>query len=130
MDNSLSIETLMMLFFIAALGLSIWKLYAFMPNKKLIDDDTDATSKAELTALMLQVIVKSFDDNEAVMLQKLYQNMIKDPQFDAAHYWRFNPNRLNHIIQAYLLEHSHCHSLKDIYNTQVALIETNDASAE
>jgi hypothetical protein len=33
------IKTLMLLFFILFLTLSIWKIWAFLPNKQLKDDD-------------------------------------------------------------------------------------------
>lgn len=126
MEYSLSIETIMMIFFIIAIIFSIWKFYAFMPMKKLPDDDTDTHAKKELEALMLRVIVHSYDKDAKRMLHMLYQNMLHHEHFDKEHYWRFNPNRLNNLIQSYLLTHDDCSNIYDIYNKQCKLIETSD----
>ena len=36
--------------------------------------------------------------------EALFQKMIKHPAFDAAFFWRFNLNRLRHLIQRYRLQ--------------------------
>jgi len=123
MDLDLSIETLMMIFFVLALVFSSWKFYAFMPTKKLEDDDTDTRSKLELEHLMLAAIIKAYDADEKKMLHKLFEAIQADTNFDKEHYWRFNTNRLNQLIQAYLLNHPNCHTLHDIYH-QEAQIDT------
>jgi hypothetical protein len=50
------IKTLMLLFFILFLTLSIWKIWAFLPNKQLKDDDKMKGSKDKLIVLMLKII--------------------------------------------------------------------------
>ena len=52
----LDTSTLMMIFFIIFLVISIWKIYAFLPNKQLEDDDTTEESKIDLTNVMLKTI--------------------------------------------------------------------------
>ena len=118
MEYQLSIETIMMIFFLIAMIFSVWKFYAFLPMETLPDDDTNSEAKEELERLMLQVIKESYDANPANMAKKIYENMIKSEQFDKTHYWRFNQNRLNHIIQGYLLKHHECKDIYDIYKKQ------------
>ena len=52
----LDVKTWMMIFFILTLIVSIWKIYAFLPNKELPDDDTTAESKDELLKLIIKII--------------------------------------------------------------------------
>lgn len=101
-----------MIFFIIFLVISIWKIYAFLPNKQLADDDTTEDSKEELIKLILNVIKKS-DGNLTV--NELFEKVTDDENFDAKHYWRFNHNRLNQLLNKYYLENPHAKSIKDIY---------------
>ncbi|CAI6149489.1 MAG: hypothetical protein SPLUMA1_SPLUMAMAG1_00870 [uncultured Sulfurimonas sp.] len=50
------IKTLMLLFFILFLTLSIWKIWDFLPNKQLKDDDKMKGSEDKLIVLMLKII--------------------------------------------------------------------------
>jgi len=106
-------STWMMICFIILLVASIWKIYAFLPNKALVDDDTTKESQEELINLVLEVIKKS-DGN--LTLNKLFDKIIDDKKFDSKHYWRFNQNRLNQLLHQYYLENKNLNSIDDIYS--------------
>ncbi len=94
----------MMLAFILALGLSFWKLYMFMPNKPLADDDTTKESIEELTHLLyknMSVIEVPLLDNKS-----LYESIISDNNFDKKHFWRFNENRLHQLLEQQYLKYN------------------------
>jgi hypothetical protein len=57
-----TIEWMMMGAFAAALLLSLWKFYAFFPNRPLRDDDTTEEAVERLTELMLRCVVELFED--------------------------------------------------------------------
>lgn len=86
------IEWIMMGSFIAALGLSVWKLYLFFPNKRLLDDDTTPES----TALLIRIMIES--NHPSMSEEKLFESMLEHPDFDREHFWRFNQNRLRQLI--------------------------------
>ena len=106
------ISTLMMTFFIIFLTISIWKIYAFLPNKQLIDDDTTKEAELKLQNIMMKVILQNRGevDNE-----KLFLLMIEDKDFDKEQFWRFNQNRLNRLLLNYYLRNPDVYSIKDIY---------------
>ena len=110
----LDTSTLMMIFFIIFLVISIWKIYAFLPNKELSDDDTTQASQEELIALILSVIKKS---DGKLNTAELFQKVKADESFDKEHYWRFNQNRLNQLLTHYYIENPHTKSIEDIYKT-------------
>jgi len=110
MDISLS--TWMLIFFVIFLILSIWKIYAFLPNKQLKDDDTTDDSYNELISLMIKVIKNNGSDIDA---KTLYIKMTEDEDFDNEHFWRFNHNRLNQLLNRYYMENDGIESIKDIY---------------
>jgi len=87
------IEWMMMGSFVAGLGLSLWKVYAFIPNTPLSDDDTTPESVKLLHKIMLESQHPSLTEEE------LYEKMRLHPEFDPKHFWRFNPNRLRHLIE-------------------------------
>ena len=91
----LDLSAWMLILFIILLVLSIWKIYAFLPNKALEDDDTTQDSYDELVKLMIQVIKKNSEDIDA---KNLYIKITEDENFDKKHFWRFNQNRLNHLL--------------------------------
>jgi len=105
-------STLMMIFFILFLIISIWKIYAFLPNKELSDDDTTEASTKELTNLVLQVIKNSSGE---LTNKELFESIIKHEDFDKKHFWRFNQNKLNQLLNHYYLENPDTKSIKDIY---------------
>ena len=95
------IEIAMMVAFILALGLSFWKLYMFMPNTPLEDDDQNETSTLEITDLMYKCLVEI---EEAKLSEKaLFEQIVNNEDFDQKHFWRFNENRLRQLLElAYL----------------------------
>ena len=109
----LDTSTLMMIFFILLLVVSIWKIYAFLPNKALLDDDTTQESHDELIVLVLNVIKKS---DGKLDLNELFNRVTDDTEFDANHYWRFNHNRLKKLLEQYYLDNQNLSSIEDIYN--------------
>ena len=105
-------STLMMIFFIISLIVSISKIYAFLPNEQLADDDTTKESQEELLNLMLQVIKNS---DGKLSVDALFERIVNHKEFDSSHYWRFNLNRLNQLLQQYYLKNRSINSIADIY---------------
>ncbi|MBU1657919.1 hypothetical protein KKG72_02570 [bacterium] len=105
-------STLMMLFFIIFLIISIWKIYAFLPNKQLADDDTTNDSQQQLQNLMLNIIKKRNGNIDGIELFELMKN---DKDFDKKHFWRFNQNKLNQLLVHYYMQNPHAKSIEDIY---------------
>lgn len=108
----LDTSTLMLIFFILFLVISIWKIYAFLPNKALADDDTTKASQEELVNLLLKIIKQN---NGELNNDELYKLMLEDESFDKDHFWRFNVNKLNQLLTHYYLENKECSSIHDIY---------------
>ncbi len=111
---NLETSTWMLIFFLALLVVSIWKIYAFLPNKELADDDTTESSQEELINLMLKVIKSSDADISA---NELLKKMKNNKNFDEKHFWRFNQNRLNQLLNQYYLENPDVFTIEDIYKT-------------
>ncbi|MDF1878517.1 hypothetical protein JHD46_02555 [Sulfurimonas sp. SAG-AH-194-C20] len=88
----LDISTLMMIFFLLALSVSIWKIYAFLPNKQLEDDDRTPEAQKELERIMSKVLKQRID---TISNKELYVAIKEDESFDDKRFWRFNQNRLN-----------------------------------
>ncbi len=105
-------STLMMIFFIIALVISIWKIYAFLPNKELPDDDTTEESKIDLTNIMLNTIKRS---NGQLSIDELFVKIEESEDFDSQRYWRFNKNRLNQLLNVYYIENPDTNTIEDIY---------------
>ncbi|MBL1243993.1 MAG: hypothetical protein COA39_006325 [Sulfurimonas sp.] len=105
------IKTLMLLFFILFLMLSIWKIWAFLPNEQLIDDDKTQESEKKLMRLMLKVIEKK---NTIQTVEELFLAMKKDKTFDSKLFWRFNSNRLKHLLNSYYINNPDTTSIKEI----------------
>ncbi len=97
----LDTSTIMMILFILLLVVSIWKIYAFLPNKELADDDTTEASQKELINLVLKVIKKS---DGKLTKQELFEKIKNDEDFDSKHFWRFNQNKLNQLLIQYDIE--------------------------
>lgn len=87
-----------MVAFIAGLALSLYKVYLFLPQKPLADDDTTPES----VALLEQIMVES--NQEGMSETKLYEKMLTHSEFDSKHFWRFNENRLKQLIAHYRLK--------------------------
>jgi len=108
-----STSTLMMIFFIIFLILSIWKIYAFLPNKQLQDDDTTDNVQAELIRLTLKVIK---ENNGKLTNEQLFFKIQEDEEFDNEVFWRFNHNKLNQLLNKYYIKNPNTSSILDIYN--------------
>ena len=107
----LDTSTIMMILFIILLVASIWKIYAFLPNKALSDDDTTEASQEELLSLVLSVIKK----NEGSLTpSELCEKVQNDTAFDKKHFWRFNLNKLNQLLIHYYSENPKIDSIGDI----------------
>jgi len=108
----ISTSTWMMIFFIISLVASIWKIWAFLPNKALEDDDRTEASEKELLALMINIIKSK---RGMINEKELFSLMKSDETFDTKRYWRFNQNRLNHLLQEYYIENQETDSIQAIY---------------
>ena len=108
----LDISSLMLIFFIIFLVISIWKIYAFLPNKELPDDDTTEESKIDLTNIVLKTIKNS---DGKLSVDELFVKIESSEDFDSQRYWRFNKNRLNQLLNTYYIENPDTKSIEDIY---------------
>jgi len=91
----LDIQTLMMLFFILFLVLSIWKIWAFLPNEQLEDDDRTEEAEEKLIKILNDVLSES---KENLPDKEIFQRMKMHKEFDKKLFWRFNLNRLRHLL--------------------------------
>lgn len=100
------IQWIMLSAFIGAVGLSVLKLSVFFPNKPLLDDDTTPQAVETLQRIMVECdrLHPNLDE------EKLFQKMIEHSDFDSAFFWRFNLNRLRHLIKDYRLKDPHFRS--------------------
>ena len=104
----------MMIFFIIALVVSIWKIYAFLPNKQLEDDDSTDAVQDELLRLMLKVIKENKGE---LNNEELFFKMQEDEEFDNKAFWRFNHNKLNQLLNKYYIQNPNASSILEIYKT-------------
>jgi len=109
-----STSTIMMIFFIIALVISIWKIYAFLPNKELEDDDTTDHVQAKLLRLMLKVIK---ENKGKLTNEELFFKMQEDEDFNSEIFWRFNHNKLNQLLNKYYIQNQNTSSILEIYKT-------------
>ena len=89
------ISTWMMIFFIFFMIIGMWKIYAFLPNKVLVDDDTTKEAQAKLETIILKIIK---DENTELSKEELFELVKNDVNFDKEHFWRFNQNKLNQLL--------------------------------
>lgn len=105
----------MMIAFIVVLLLSYWKIYAFLPKKALADDDTTSESIDELTEVMVLCIIDIYEKEEHEFSPLLlYEHMINHSRFDKEHFWRFNQNKLNHLIANYYVGNPQLSTFQEI----------------
>lgn len=95
-----TVELIMMIAFVGGLAISLYKVYLFLPQKPLADDDTTPES----VALLERIMFETDRDFPSLSDEKLYQQMTKHPHFDPKHFWRFNENRLRHLVAHYRLK--------------------------
>jgi hypothetical protein len=98
-----TIEWIMMGAFVGGLVLAFYKLYLFFPRTRLADDDTTPES-IEVLELIL---IETHQNHPASTHEELFQKMTEHPQFDPKHFWRFNENRLHHLIKNYRFKEPH-----------------------
>ena len=108
----LSTSTWMMIAFIAGMILSIWKMYPFLINRTVEDDDRGEDTHQLLVDIMHKVL-KEFDD--APSLNELHDAMKADEAFDKKKLWRFNPNKLNQLLNRHYAENEDLNTIEDIH---------------
>jgi hypothetical protein len=114
----MTIQTGMMIAFILALFFSLWKLYAFLPNKPLHDDDRTVEAEMLLCSIMIETILEHHMQPKALDLDRLFELMKSHPQFDQQQFWRFNTNRLNQILIKHAARYPEQNSIAKIYERQ------------
>jgi hypothetical protein len=97
MTNMETIQWLMLIGFTVALGLSLWKVYLFLPSKPLPNDERDPESVQKLQ----QIMIECNRIDPTMDTETLFQKIVQHKDFDAKFYWRFNLNRLIHLIEDY-----------------------------
>ena len=108
----ISNSTWMMIAFVAGTALSIWKMYPFLVNKTLEDDDTGEDAHNHLVAHMKKVLQEL---ESTPSYQELHTLMTQHKDFDKEKFWRFNENKLRQLVNRYLCENTHLDSLEDIH---------------
>jgi len=125
----MDIETIMVIAFIVALIISVWKIYVFLPKKQLEDDDTTREATEKLTDITIRSIVEGHEEKGSLTHSELFERISSHKDFDKEHFWRFNQNRLNQLLRSYHLHHPHTSSLEDIYHNEKGKgKKLNDAS--
>jgi len=93
---TLDTSTWMMIFFILLLIVSFYKIRQFFAQEQLPDDDTTKEAQAELEAIAIKIIAKNNDITEL----ELYKSIKDDTSFDKEHFWRFNQNKSNQLLNS------------------------------
>ncbi len=89
-------QTTMMVFFIFLVAISFYKIRQFLPQEQLADDDTTAESMQILESIILRVLDTH---KKGLSLDALFRLVQEDNDFDTKHFWRFNQNRLKHLLR-------------------------------
>ncbi|MEA1916154.1 MAG: hypothetical protein U9N42_01365 [Campylobacterota bacterium] len=98
------LETVMLFFFVALLIISIWKIYVFLPNKELADDDKNKEATMELERVMEESILALHVEHQELNAMTIFEKMQSNKHLDKKHFWRFNQNRLNQLLELYKVE--------------------------
>jgi len=106
-------STGMMIAFVSLLTVSIWKIYDFLPNKQLADDDTTDNAQEELLRIVLNTIKK--DKGESKTVDELYTRVLINEDFNKEKYWRFSAYKLKKILDLYYLQHPETSTINDIH---------------
>jgi len=99
--------------FVIGMILSMWKIYPFLVNRTLEDDDTGEDSHTLLVDIMYEVL-KEF--KKVPTLNELHDAIKAHEKFDTKKLWRFNPNKLNQLLNRHYLESEHLNSIEDIHH--------------
>lgn len=102
----------MMIAFVAAMILSIWKMYPFLVNRILEDDDTGEDAHTYLLDIMHKVLQ---NEEQTPTAKELHEKMLAHEAFDKERFWRFNLNKLNQLLYRHFVEHPHLESIEDIH---------------
>ena len=105
-------QTLMSIFFILLLAISLYKIRQFLPQEQLADDDTTEVSQNDLEHLMIKVIKNNAGNLDNTTL---FENMIEDEDFESKRFWRFNHNKLNQLLNKYYVKNPDAQSIMKIY---------------
>ncbi|WP_297485612.1 hypothetical protein [Sulfurimonas sp.] len=109
----LSTSTWMMIAFIAGMILSMWKMYPFLVNRTLEDDDRGEDTHTLLVDIMYEVL----KELKAVpTTNELHDAMKVHEKFDEKKLWRFNPNKLNQLLNKHYSQNEHLNSIEDIHH--------------
>jgi len=108
----LDTSTWMMIAFVLGMVLSIWKMYPFLVNRTLEDDDTGEDSHEFLVGVMHKTLQEL---EEVPTLNELHQKMTQHTEFDKERFWRFNPNKLNQLLHKHFTKFPHLNSIEDIH---------------
>ncbi|WP_457744291.1 hypothetical protein [Sulfurimonas sp.] len=108
----LSLSTWMMVAFVIGMILSMWKIYKFLPTRTLVDDDTGEDTHDLLIDILYQILQEL---EEVPSVNELHTKMTEHKDFDEKKLWRFNPNKLNQLLNKHYLKNEHLHSIKDIH---------------
>ena len=109
----ISTSTWMMVAFVAGTALSIWKMYPFLVNRTLEDDDTGEDAHNYLLSHMKKILQEC---ETTPSYKELHEKMCAHNEFDKEKFWRFNENKLRQLINQHLSTNQHLNSLEDIHN--------------
>jgi hypothetical protein len=94
-----NLETIMMVAFLLATALSIYKVYVIF-EKQAGDGPSIQELEAELSKIIEELIFKHKSDKKDIY-QKIYQHN----DFDEERHKNFNENRYNKILESLYLKH-------------------------
>jgi len=97
---TLDTQTWMMIFFILLVIVSFYKIRQFLPQEQLHDDDTTQEAQKELETIAIKIII----ENKDISNEELFEAIKNDVDFDKEHFWRFNQNKSNQLLNALKLK--------------------------
>jgi len=108
----ISTSTWMMIAFVIAMIFSIWKMYPFLVNRTLEDDDTGEDAHEYLVNHMHKVLQTCEITPDA---KELHEKMVEHEEFDKERHWRFNLNKLHQLLHKHYAKYPHLSSIEDIH---------------
>ena len=94
------LETIMMIAFLLATALSIYKVYVIF--EKQADDGIDLNT---IENELIEIIKELFSSHDVQDKKHLHQLIQEHNDFDKERYRNYNENRLNQILDRLFLEH-------------------------